>query len=195
MTTLKAEKRDMSVKAKALRRQGKITGNVYGKEMKEAIPIQFDATEASRFLKAHAKGSQAILELDGKNMNVLLKDMSYDPTNHIYNDVNFQALVEGEKVHSTAPVILLNEDQMKGFLTHNLTEVAYKAAPSALIEKIEIDLSTLAIGTNLLVGDLDIAKNKDIDLITPADTSILHIAEHQKNGVMTDDAEAETVEA
>lgn len=195
MTTLKAEKRDMSVKAKALRRQGKVTGNVYGKEMKEAVPIQFDATEVSRFLKAHSKGSQAILELDGNAMDVLLKDMSYDPTNHIYNDVNFQALVEGEKVHSTAPIILLNEDKMKGYLTHNLTELAYKAAPSALIEKIEIDLSTLAVGTNLLVGDLEIAKNKDIDLITPSDTSVLHIAEHQKNGMVVDDAEEETAEA
>ena len=35
MNTLKAEKRDMSIKAKKLRREGFVTGNIFGREMKE----------------------------------------------------------------------------------------------------------------------------------------------------------------
>ena len=35
MNTLKAEKRSMDVKAKKLRREGYVTGNVFGREMKE----------------------------------------------------------------------------------------------------------------------------------------------------------------
>ena len=33
MTTLKAEKRSMDVKAKRLRREGYVTGNVFGKKI------------------------------------------------------------------------------------------------------------------------------------------------------------------
>ena len=35
MNTLKAEKRDMLTKDKKLRREGYVTGNIYGREMKE----------------------------------------------------------------------------------------------------------------------------------------------------------------
>ena len=35
MNTLKAEKRTLAVKAKKLRREGFVTGVLYGKEMKE----------------------------------------------------------------------------------------------------------------------------------------------------------------
>ena len=35
MTTLKAEKRDMSTKAKKLRREGYVTGNVFGREISQ----------------------------------------------------------------------------------------------------------------------------------------------------------------
>ena len=40
MTTLKAEKRDPQVKAKKLRREGFVTGVLYGKEMKENICVE-----------------------------------------------------------------------------------------------------------------------------------------------------------
>lgn len=42
MTTLKAEKRDPQVKAKKLRREGFVTGVLYGKEMKENVALKFE---------------------------------------------------------------------------------------------------------------------------------------------------------
>ena len=41
MNTLKAEKRDMSIKAKKLRREGFVTGCIFGREMKESIPLKW----------------------------------------------------------------------------------------------------------------------------------------------------------
>ena len=46
MTTLKAEKRDPQVKAKKLRREGFVTGVLYGKEMKENVALKFEEKEA-----------------------------------------------------------------------------------------------------------------------------------------------------
>ena len=42
MNTLKAEKRSMDIKAKKLRREGFVTGNVFGREMKESVPVKMD---------------------------------------------------------------------------------------------------------------------------------------------------------
>ena len=39
MTTLKAEKRDMQTKAKKLRREGFVTGNVFGREIQGSISV------------------------------------------------------------------------------------------------------------------------------------------------------------
>ena len=50
MNTLKAEKRSMSDKAKKLRREGYVTGNVFGRSIAESIPVQIEKKEAEKFL-------------------------------------------------------------------------------------------------------------------------------------------------
>ena len=47
MNTLKAEKRSMDVKAKKLRREGYVTGNVFGREMKESVPVKIESRSAA----------------------------------------------------------------------------------------------------------------------------------------------------
>ena len=191
MTALQAEKRDMSVKAKALRRQGKVTGNIYGREMEKAIPIQLTTSEVDRFFQANARGSQAIIDLGDQKIRVLVKGESYRPLAHSFENIDFQALVEGEAVMSTTPVILLNTDKVVGYLTHSLSEIQYKAVPSALVDKVEIDVAGMKAEKSFFVSDLDMAKNKDIELITPADSLIFHITEHQKGVMEEDEEEAE----
>ena len=51
MNTLKAEKRNMQTKAKKLRREGYVTGNVFGREIEGSIPVQMTQKEAEKFLK------------------------------------------------------------------------------------------------------------------------------------------------
>ncbi len=48
MNTLKAEKRNMQTKAKKLRREGYVTGNVFGREIEGSIPVQMTQKEWQR---------------------------------------------------------------------------------------------------------------------------------------------------
>ena len=50
MNTLKAEKRSMDDKAKKLRREGYVTGNVFGRSLAESIQVMIEKKEAERFL-------------------------------------------------------------------------------------------------------------------------------------------------
>ena len=73
MNTLKAEKRDMTIKAKKLRREGFVTGCIFGRELTESIPLQMEKSSVERLLKTEGKGGQVMLEVDGRTYDALSK--------------------------------------------------------------------------------------------------------------------------
>ena len=188
MNTLKAERRNMQTKAKRLRREGFVTGNVFGREIKESIPVQMQKADVERLLKTKNKGSQIMLELEGEQIDVLIKEVDFNPLKGAVDEIDFQALVKGEKVHSVAEVVLLNHEKViTGVLQQLLEEIAYKAVPDALVEKVEIDVGSLRVGDRIKVKDLPIAEDKDIDLITDPEATVVVVSEvHNK---AADDAE------
>ena len=176
MNTLKAEKRSMDVKAKRLRREGYVTGNVFGREIEGSIPVKMLKTEVDKLLKTDHKGSQVMLEIDGQTYDALIKEVDFNPLAGRVDEIDFQALVSNEKVHSVAEVILVNHDKLAaGVAQELLKEVSYKALPSALVDSVKVDLSTLKIGDTVKVRDLDIAKDKDIVLMTDPDTPVVTV--------------------
>ena len=178
MTTLKAETRDKNVKAKRLRREGYVTGNVFGREITGSIPVKIGQREVERLLKTSNKGSQLMLEVDGKTYDVLIKEIDYDAMKNQVTEIDFQALVSNEKVHSVAEVVLLNHEKvLDGILQQKLEEISYKALPAALVDRVEIDVESMKIGDAVLVKDLAIASNPEIDLM------LLDINMPQMNGV------------
>ena len=193
MNTLKAEKRDMETKAKKLRREGFVTGNIFGKEIEGSIPVKMEKAEVDKLLKTKNKGSQIVLDVDGQKMHVLIKEVDYNTLKKQVDEVDFQSLVSGEKVHSVAEVVLLNHEMvMEGVLEPVLTEIAYKAVPEALVEKVEIDVANMKPGESVKVKDLPIASNKDIDLMTDLEMTVVTVLEAHNAAV--DDTEEETVE-
>ena len=197
MNTLKAEKRSMSIKAKRLRREGFVTGNVFGKEIPDSIPIKIERTAVERLLKTCNKGSQILLDVDGQVYDALIKDVAFNSMKGLVEEIDFQALVSGEKVHSVAEIILLNHDKvMGGVLQQRIQEISYKALPDALIDKVRIDVGDMKVGDIIRVGDLDIAKNRKIDLVTDLDTTVVTVtavhAETEEPAEGADEADSGT---
>lgn len=189
MNTLKAEKRSMDVKAKRLRREGFVTGNVFGREIKGSIPVKISKNEAERLLKTNGKGSQVLLNVDGTEMDVLIKEIDYNSLKGQVDEIDFQALVSGEKVHSVAEIHLLNHEKVTtGVLQQMLKEVSYRALPSALVEKIELDVGGMRVGDTIRVRDLAIASDKDVQLQTDLDTVVVEVYT-SKNTAADEDAE------
>ncbi len=176
MNTLKAETRDMSVKAKRLRREGYVTGNVFGREIEGSIPLKICARDVERLLKTCNKGSRLMLEADGKNYNVLIKEIDYDSMKNQVTEIDFQALVSGEKVHSVAEIVLLNHEKIiEGILQQRLAEIAFQALPDALVDKVEIDVGDMKIGDAVLVKDLPIASAEGIELTTDPEAIVVTV--------------------
>ena len=57
MNTLTAEKRDLKTKAKKLRKEGYVIGNLFGRDIENSIPLKVDSREAAKFLKDNKKGA------------------------------------------------------------------------------------------------------------------------------------------
>ena len=167
MNTLKAEKRTMDTKAKRLRREGYVTGNVFGREMEGSLPVKIEKSAVEKLLKTSNKGSQIMLDVDGQSYDVLIKEIQFNPLKGQVDEIDFQALVSNEKVHSVAEIIFENHDKVEaGVLQEVLKEVSYRALPAALVEKVKVDVGEMEIGDTIRVKDLSIAKDKDIDILT-----------------------------
>ena len=198
MITLKVEKRNPEVKAKKLRRDGFVCGVLYGKEMKESTPIQLMEPEALRFIKANKEGTQVMLDLDGKQVDALVKNIDYDPMKKQIMALDFQALVAGETVATSVQVILENEDAAQGIVEQTLNEVHYKADPANMLDTIVIDFKTLSPDIREFhVNDLVIPEGKTVHITTPEDTLIFHIAEYANNGEdeVAEDSDADAAKA
>lgn len=191
MNTLKAQKRDMETKAKKLRREGYVTGNLFGKEIEGSILLKIEKREAERIQRECMKGSQIMLDVEGKKYDVLIKELDYDPLKRAIIEMDFQALVSGEKVHSVAEIVLHNKEKvMEGVLEQMLEEISYKALPEDLVDKIDIDCGDLRLGDSIKVSDLDLAKNKNVDIQTHLDATIVSvIASHNDTEDEDEDAD------
>ena len=176
MNTLKAEKRSTDEKAKKLRREGFVTGNLFGREMENSIMLKLLKKDVEQLLKVDNKGSQVMLEVDGKQYDALIKEIQYNAMARRVDEIDFQALVSNEKVHSVAEVVLLNHEKVvDGILQQKLEEISYKALPAALVDRIEIDVESMKIGDVVLVKDLAIASNPDIDLMTDPEAVVVTV--------------------
>ena len=110
-------------------------------------------------------------------MDVLIKEIDYDPLKNQIQEIDFQALVSGEKVHSVAEIVLLNHEKVTtGVLQQLLEEVSYRALPSALVEKIEVDAGNLKVGDSIKVRDLSIASDQDVELLTDLDAVVATVS-------------------
>ena len=177
MNTLKAEKRSMDVKAKKLRREGYVTGNLFGREIEGSLPIQMTKKAVDQLLKTDNKGSQIMLEVDGKTYDALIKEVDYNAMANRVDEIDFQALVSNEKVHSVAEIVLVNHDKLEaGVLQQHLEEISFRALPSALVDKIMVDVGDMKVGDVIKVKDLAIAQDKDVDLKTDLEAAVVSVA-------------------
>ena len=191
MNTLKAEKRN--AKAKALRREGYVTGNLFGREIEGSIPVKIAQKDVSEVLRYNDKGSQLFLEVEGKKYDVVIKEIDYDNMAKHVLDIEFQALVSNEKIHNTAEIILLNREKVvEGVLEELLEEVSYKAYPADLVDKIKLDFGSLRLGDKIKVKDREISKNDKIEVTTDPETIVVNVIASKNDQTDDDEDTSET---
>lgn len=191
MAILNAEKRNERLKGKQLRKQGFVPAVIYGKDLEESVMIQFPQNEIKKFLRTNTTGSTVELDLGDKKYNTLLKEITYVPVVNDLEHLSFQTLISGEKVTSTAQIILINKEKIADTILQPLHELSYRALPADLFDKIEIDMEGRVAGDILRVSDLEAWQNEAIEVRTSPDSIVFSIEARIKASDIDDELEEE----
>ena len=191
--------------SRRLRHAGTVPAIVYGGELK---PVSIQLNHNDAWLASQNDWFYASildLSLNGDVQKVLLRDMQRHPFKQQIMHMDFQRVNENEALRVSVPLHFLNEDKSPAgkaaevVVTHELNEVEISCLPKDLPEFIEIDLSTLEVGTVIHLSDLKLPSGVEIPelkLGKEHDVAVV-IAKHGKEEVeeAADGAEAAEVPA
>ncbi|UVI30357.1 50S ribosomal protein L25/general stress protein Ctc [Paenibacillus spongiae] len=140
-----------------LRKQGSIPGVVYGKKLMNPLSVEVDEKELLHMLRSHPN---AVIELDvagGEKQPVMMTEVQRDPLSRMVLHIDFHQINMNEEVKTAVRFEVTGESQgvkEGGILQVMLHELDIQCLPNQIPDSIEVDISKLAIGENLLVSDL-----------------------------------------
>ena len=161
---LDAESRDVIGKqVKALRRQGKLPGILYGRSM-QPTPIMMDLRDATRILLQLAPSALVTVVLAGEKHLALVREKQRDFIRGTLKHIDFQTVSMKEKLRVNVIINLVGlapaVKDFNGVLVEGLTEVEVECFPQDLPSKISVDISGLKkIGDSITVRDLIMPPN------------------------------------
>ena len=161
---LAAEHREVIGKqVKALRRQGKIPGILYGRSI-QPTPILMDLRDASRTLMQLAPSALVTVLLAGEKHLALVREKQRDFIRGTLKHVDFQAVSMMERLRVNVIVDFVGLSpavkDFNGVLVEGLTEVEVECLPQDLPSRITVDISNLRrIGDSITVRDLTMPPN------------------------------------
>ena len=145
---------------KALRRDGYLIANIYGKGL-ENINAAFKMNEYIRVVRN--KETLAFpIKLDGKELNVVVQSYESHPVTGNLLHVDLMVAQPGVVTKYLVPVKTVGSPiglKNKGMLYVAKTRLAVKAAPEALPASITVNVEPLDLGDSILVRDLDTIEN------------------------------------
>jgi len=159
-TTLEAKSREGSGKgfARKLRAQGLVPAVVYGKHMQKPVHIAVDPKSVRAAINTPHKFNTLIqLKLAGGDQQVLLKDYQMDPVTRDILHVDFIGVRENEQVKVDVPLVLVGKSvgvAEGGLLSQIRREITVWALPTAIPERIEVDVTALKIAEALHINDV-----------------------------------------
>jgi large subunit ribosomal protein L25 len=160
--TLKAEPRTATRRkgSKALRAAGSIPANIYGKSISPQN-LQVDAEAFSDLIhSAHSEIVLVDLEVagDAKARLALVQDVQHHPLSGEVLHVDFHEVKPDEMITIRIPIEATGEAEgVKtggGTLEHVLQKVRVTALPKDLPEQIVVDVSALAVGQAIQIGQI-----------------------------------------
>ena len=198
MFVLQAEQRIIGKSSKQLRREDLLPGVLFGKSLDSSLPVQFAKRDIEKLLKTHSIGSTVKVAVGKDVYPTLLRDYTRKPSTYELEHFSFQVLVSGEHVNSTASIVLLNRESVRGIINQPTSDISYRALPADIIDRIEVDIEGMKPDGSIHLSDLPVFKNEALEILTPPDCVFVQIrapittVEEDTEGVEGAEASEET---
>jgi large subunit ribosomal protein L25 len=144
--------------AKTIRKEGLIPCIVYGNGETvhfSTAPLEIrDLIYTNEFRKAN-------INLDGKTVECIVKEVQYHPVTDAILHVDFQTLSAGKLVKVNLPIKLIGTSEgqkVGGTLVQKMRKLQVFAKPESLSETINVDITSLELGKSLRVRDIKLAE-------------------------------------
>lgn len=200
-TTLQATKRETKKRSvlTQLRKDGQLAAVLYGYKT-ETTPISLDYKETAKAVQRYGYTSVFQIEVEGKKVNAILTDIQRDAIKGHVKHVDFLAINMSEELEVDVPISLTGDSigvREGGVLTQPNHTLKVKVKPSDIPDAVEVDVSALAVGDTLSVGDVkdkfdfEIVAEDDFTLatVTPPAPPVEELDEDAANKT-ADDVEA-----
>jgi large subunit ribosomal protein L25 len=149
--------------ARALRREGKLPGILYGKGQKP-ISIALSANELTlEYQKGRFRSRLIDIALDGKTIQALPKDLQFNPVTDQIEHVDFIKIEKGMVIRVQVPVKFVGTDKSIGLKRGGVLnvvrhEIEFEVAPESIPTHIEVDVTKLDIGNSVHIEDISLPK-------------------------------------
>ena len=132
--------------------------------------------------------------VNGTTINTFLSNEKKIACFFLFNDLNTVCPIYCRSININAAKYSFNAPTA-GVPQQMLHEISFKALPAALVEKVEVDVGDLKVGDTIRVCDLPIAQDKDVDLMTDAEATVVTITEvHVSAADAAEEADEEVAE-
>lgn len=175
-----------------LRKSGKIPAVIYGHEKSHAISI--DEREFGQKFRTISENTIITVETSEGNHDVLVKDYQEDLLTGRITHIDFYEIVSDRLLRTHVPVHLKGIApgvREGGVLETLLHEIEVECYPRDIPQAVEVDISGLAIGDAIHVGDLKFAD--EVRVLNTPDQVIVTVA-HQRIEVVAPTGEEEAEE-
>ena len=165
---------ELGKKAKAVRRQDMIPGVFYARDEQ---PINIKVPRLSLHPLIYTSETHVVdLRLgDGSARKCILRNVQFDPVSDVPMHFDLQGLHENEELTVEVPVVMVGGTapgvKEGGMLQQVIHKISVSCLPRHIPDKIEVDISGLAINDAIHVGDLPIP-NVEV-LANPDDTVVV----------------------
>ena len=156
-----------SSSTRRLRSEGKIPGVVYG-HGSEPVSVAVVAREFQIAMSGEAGLNTLLqLEVDGKNLLTMARDIQHHPVRNVVTHVDFLIVNRDELISTEVTINLVGEAvevaHGDGIVDQQLFTLHVKAKPTEIPPSVDIDISSLTIGTALHVSDIVIPAGVELE--------------------------------
>lgn len=182
-------------KANQLRKAGMIPGVIYGKE-EEPRHIKVDRGSLQKVYKTAGTTALIDLELEGKTIPAIIKEIQVNPIKDEYMHVDFQKIDMSETVRLTVPIVLVGREKIRqqpSVLIQQLDEIEIECLPKYIPESVTVDVSNIDFNSPIYVSDLDVYKDENITVLNEPDELVANLIAPTKEE--TEETEGEEMDA
>lgn len=178
--------------ARALRKDGKIPGILYGHGSDPQV-VAFARRGLDEILHKGARTSLITLTMDGKRVDTaLLREVQVDPVSRRIVHVDLQRVSADETVQTRLPVVTVGTPvgvrDFGGVMDVVLHELEVEGPANKLPDRIEIDVAELGIHQHVTAEEIPLPEG--FKMITPPDTTVVSV-EPSKTERLLEEAAAE----